>query len=213
MVRAAVVFAALLFIAGLFALVAAPAESQQPPEYRWAITPAGIFADQRIQDAVGQLVDPNVVINRAGVSASLSYDGRGVNPSSTPQANARLLLAAAGFDDPPDQLVHQRRCRVWVLNAGLQPLASALGDEIAIGLKTIGVATEPCELVQAVEQADIIVWAAGDNRPSAGVRPEVPSFIGPPSRVPGPGGFTPPTTGDAGLRRYGRSGGQGPDCT
>ena len=210
-----------LVVTGLFALT--PTHSQQAPregpEYHWAVVPAGLLQDARIRDAIGQLVDSKEVLRQANVSGALVYAGARVASVGSPQENARLLWAAAGFHDPLSQLAQQRRCRVWTptpyVNAQEQlPLTAALGRELAISLKTIGIAIDPCEMATSLEDADILIWSSAQPTAfSAGVppiqlppiqaRPGATGFLIASNRLAVPEGVPrpvrPPVTGDAGL--------------
>jgi hypothetical protein len=187
--------------------------SQQPSptEYVWLVAPNGVLSDMRIQDAIGQLVDPQAVLREAGISTTLRYGGGGINaPQAATKNDAiRLLMAAAGFNDPSSQLREVRRCRVWVVTPYVnapeeQALMAALGQVIATSAASIGLTLQPCEQAASLDAADFVLWASTQQAPipdnERGLPRSGESFLVATDR-PAPFGTapTPPRTGDGGL--------------
>jgi hypothetical protein len=200
-------------LVGAIALSPAASHSQQPQFVDglvWDVAPLGLFADQRLRDAIDQMVDGQAVLRNAGVSNTLTYGGR-AGPASGRTDQERLLFAAAGFDNPATQLAQQRRCRVWVGAPFLDAApGSAVKDglvrEVVDGLAGLGVKVEPCDLTTSPQQADILLWRADQPRPLPrnDSRADEQSFLIALSRqgltVPAPVRVNPPITGDGGLR-------------
>jgi hypothetical protein len=200
--------------AALIAFARPPSSHSQQAaagEYLWGVVPKGVLSDMRLQDGLGQLVDPQAVSREAGSNAQLRYDGGGVNaPQATTKLDAiRMLFAAAGFNDPATQLREARPCRVWVVTPYANspeelPLSAALGRVIASSAATIGITMQPCVQAPSLADADFVLWASTQQPPisvnARGVPQAGDSFLVATDR-PQPTGpvFRPPVTGDGGL--------------
>ena len=208
MLRITHVVTAALAVLCAFTLVSPlTTQSQQPAtaDLLWDVAPVGLFADQRLRDGIDQLVDSQAVLQTVHVSGTLRYAG---SPGATQgrRDQARLLFAAAGFDQRGSQLAQQRRCRIWLGSAILMgsALMNVLPRAIAEGLATLGVQIDDCELSDSPQQADILLWNNGTPSPlpPRDSRPDQQSFLiavpraGVPNSV---SGLRPPVTGDAGL--------------
>jgi hypothetical protein len=194
-------------IAAVASLGPTPTHSQQPQtaDLLWDLAPVGLLADQRLRDGIDQLVDSQAVLRTVGVSGTLRYAGA---PGATQgrRDQVRLLFAAAGFDQPGAQIAQQRRCRIWLGNAILMgsALKEVLPRAIADGLATLGVRVDTCELASSPQEADILLWNAGEPAPlpEHDSRPQEQSFLIalPRQNTPGMSAVPrPPTTGDGGL--------------
>jgi hypothetical protein len=186
--------------------------SQQPAtgDYSWGVVANGVFADTRIRDAMGQLVDSQAVMTDAGVTTSLVYAGGGVNaPQTATKLDAiRMLLAAAGYNDPATQLREVRRCRIWLpapFTPELGAVMQALGEEIARSASKVGLQLQACEPASSLDTADFALWLASQAAPipadPSQPHPSAESFLAATDRpTPSVRGVSPPITGDGGLR-------------
>jgi hypothetical protein len=186
--------------------------SQQPAAsgYSWGVVANGVFADTRIRDAMGQLVDSQAVMKDAGVTTPLVYAGGGVNaPQTATKLDAiRMLLAAAGFNDPATQLREVRRCRIWMaapFTPELGAVMQALGEEIAGSASNVGLRLQACEPASSLDTADFALWPASQAAPipvnPSQPHPSADSFLAATDRpTPSVRGVSPPITGDGGLR-------------
>jgi hypothetical protein len=193
--------------------------AQQPGDVYWQLVPNGIVADERIQYALLLLIESDTVAVGAGLDGSLLYG----NPEHAefsaqveqPQAEAELLFAAAGFDEPSQQLTEVRHCRFWVppdaeeSSKVLNQVGLALGEALAAAWATVGVEIQPCEVTANRDDADLLVWGSGEDYaiPQGVYNLDADSYVATeverPGAVPGGSGggdVSPPTTGDAGLR-------------
>jgi hypothetical protein len=195
--------------------------AEQPPgtpgDVYWQLVPNGLLSDQRIQEALLLLVDTDGVASKSALEGSLLYGGTRdvevIDQLEQSEAEARLLLAAAGFDDPPVQLRETRRCRIWTADAAATPdtlttVAAALSEALSSAWAQLGVEIQPCELTADQDQADVLVWEFGQDYSIAegAYDFQADSYLGANIERPGaiPGGtgggdVSPPATGDAGL--------------
>ncbi len=200
------------FLAGLLLVTAtlgtfanpSSSHSQQPVHDIWAVVPNGVFADPRLQDAFGRLAANDPRLNEVLRYAGDNPDLRQVTP---PLDDARLLMAAAGFNAPSVQLVETRRCKIWLATGADGALVPALGRALVSGAAAIGLKMQPCEVTAALEQADFVIWPIAQQSPidrngQGQPRPNTPSFLGEVrnTTIPTPA-VVPPRTGDAGLIR------------
>ena len=197
----------------------AGSRAQEAGDAYWQLVPNGIVADERIQYAILLLTDVAGAAEEAGLGGALLY-GRPdafefVTQIEEPEAEAKLLMAAAGFD-MPSQVIETRRCRFWVAPdaasaESLTEVGVALGAALADGFAVLDIEIQPCEATSDKDAADILIWEFGQDHaiPDTVFQTEVESFLGynveRPGAVPGGTGggepnVTPPTTGDGGLR-------------
>ncbi len=206
----------------LVTLSAAPTRinAQEPGDVYWQIAPKGFFADQRIQYALLLLTDTDAIASGAGLQGSLLYGNTEVADFVTqiekPASEADLLLAAAGFDNPSQQLSETRRCRFWTPPEAESPetlssLGFVLGEALSAAWSSLGVQIRPCEATTSRDDADILIWEFGQDYaiPPEVFQVDADTFLGASTERPGaiPGGtgggppsVSPPSTGDAGLR-------------
>lgn len=215
------VLVAALLVAAL-SMAPSRLDAQEPGDFFWMFAPHGALADERIELAFILLIDTESTMTRAGIDAALFYgDPRGqefkqeLESSGVAGQEWPILLAAAGIDEPAQDLRISRPCRFWApqadaADAGRIAVGEALGAELATALSRLGLPTEPCELVSDSSQADFYVWSFAMNLElgSEQPNPDADSFlqivVDRPGAIPGGTGgipnVTPPTTGDAGLR-------------
>lgn len=198
------------FLAGLLLVTAtlgsfanpSSSHSQQPVHDIWAVVPNGVFADPRLQDAFGRLAANDPRLNEMLRYADDNPSRRQVTP---PLEDAKVLMAAAGFNVPSVQLVETRRCRIWLADGADSALVLALGKALAFGAAAIGVQMQPCEETAALAEADFVIWPIAQKPPIDRTRQGLPdnntkSFLREVrnTSIPAPA-VVPPRTGDAGL--------------
>jgi hypothetical protein len=196
--------------------------AEQPPgkpgDVYWQFVANGFLSDERIQEALLLLIDTDGAKTKSGLKGSLLYGStRGaeiIDQIDQPEDEARLLLAAAGFDDPSGQLQQTRRCRIWTADDTTAPdtltaVATALSEALSSAWAQLGVQIHPCEITTRQDQADVLVWEFGQDYSIAegAYDFQADSYLGASIERPGasPGGtgggdVSPPGTGDAGLR-------------
>lgn len=158
-----------------------PADVPRPGDVFWLLRPRGVFADERVAIGVAYLVDSEPVLEAAGIGDNrLWYHQLDPLPPAEAPVRGRLLLAAAGLDDG-STLTGARACTVWaptgseLLTAG----ARAVGEQLAAALTSFGVPVDACELVEDSTDADVFIWAFGQDLhvDASPAEPEVDSFI------------------------------------
>lgn len=161
-----------------------PIGTSRPGDLFWKLRPRGIFADERVAAAFGDLVNGKAVIESAGIDDSvvLHYAGPLTTDDLT-EIGGRELLLAAGIDVESDPLVATRACTIWTpgpepRDADRDAVAVALGARLAAVLKDLGTPIEPCTLIETAD-ADILLWHYGYESAAVVPRPEpdVPAFI------------------------------------
>jgi hypothetical protein len=192
--------------------------AQQPGDVYWQMVPNGFLADSRIQQALLFVIDTDAAA--AEIDGALIYGSElGIallDEAKDRREEAPILFAAAGFDNPSEQFVETRRCRVWIPDDAEAPetladVATTLGEALSGAWAEFGVEIQPCEITSSRDQADVLVWGYGQDYAivEGAYDFQAESYVGTEVERPGaiPGGtgggapdVSPPATGDGGLR-------------